>query len=81
MIIFNVNGMITLEDVHAGSTLGLTSGQLPGEITLPTGGSIDMDVVNIVIELRLTQNSSADLAASVTRGEVVVNNLTLQNKV
>ena len=77
----NVNGGIGLTNIVGSTTVGLVNGQIDARITLPLGGTIDLETVNGGIDLSIPRNTSARLEARVLNGTVTVSNLPLRNSV
>lgn len=57
------------------------NGKISGQLSVPTNGTVDMNLKNGTIDLDIPQNTSADFSASLVNGSISVQNLTLSNKV
>ena len=77
----NVNGNIDLDGIIGSARVDLVNGQIDAEVSLPTGGDIDMETVNGQINLDIPRATSADFSASVINGIISVSNLEVQNDV
>ena len=77
----SLNGRVTLNEIHGNAYVGLTNGNIDGEITLPLDGTIDMQLANGILELDIPQNTSAEFEATTATGTINISNLVLQNQV
>jgi putative adhesin len=75
----NVNGNIVLNEITGSVLVDLVNGTINGEVTLPLNGLIDMRNVNGIVILNIPEDTSAMFAASVTNGNIDMNNLELQD--
>jgi len=57
------------------------NGKISGHVSVPTNGTIDMNLQNGNIDLGLPQSTSAEFSASLLNGSISMQNLTLYNKV
>jgi len=57
------------------------NGKISGRVSLPTNGSVEMNLLNGSIELDLPQSTSADFSASLVNGSILLQNLILHNRV
>lgn len=76
----NVSGIVTLRDIQASAAVDMVSGTIDAEVTLPTGGSIDLYILTGDIFLGVPADTSADFSASVSLGTITVSNLVLQDE-
>jgi DUF4097 and DUF4098 domain-containing protein YvlB len=57
------------------------NGKISGLLSVPTNGTVDLNLQNGTIDLDIPQNTSADFSASLVNGYISVQNLTLHNRV
>ena len=71
--------------INVPSNLSVTvknvNGKLTGKLSVPSNGTVDMNLSNGSIELNIPQSTSADFSASLVNGGISVQNLALKNKV
>ncbi len=73
-----MNGLVSVEDLHESASVTLVNGTIEGAISLPLNGTIDLTTINGNINLTLPMSTSADFSASTGNGTVSVSNLNLQ---
>jgi hypothetical protein len=77
----HVNGQILLDGLTEGALIDLVNGLIEAEVTIPSGGAVDMDVVNGGIQLDIPKTTSADFSATVVNGSINVTGLTIDDLV
>lgn len=77
----HVNGQILLSNLRESVYVNLVNGLVDGEVTMPSGGVIDMDVVNGGIQLAIPKTTSAEFSAAVVNGSIGIADLNLQDPV
>jgi hypothetical protein len=77
----NVNGTTTLNNIYGSTYVGMVNGQIKSNQTLPLNGTINLITVNGNIMLDIPRNTSADLSADLTNGNVTSSNLDIRNPV
>jgi hypothetical protein len=78
--IANVNGQIMIDDIFGSAFVDLVNGQVGSEVTLLSGSTIDMDVVNGGIALAIPQSTSAQFSATVVNGVITDSDLDFQDR-
>ncbi len=79
--VLNINGEVAVHDVLGGTEVSVINGRILCTALLPSEGAIDLSVINGVIELEIPENSSAELIASVTNGNISTFNLSLSDPI
>lgn len=77
----NVNGQILLDDIVGSATASLVNGQIFSKITIPLNGNIQIGNVNGNVTLEIPMSTSAQFSAGLTNGNIIIDNLTLQNQI
>jgi len=72
-----VNGNMHVTRLEGSLFSGITNGNFLGEIYLPESGTCDLHMVNGNIDLRIPEETQAELNAGVTNGSISVINLPL----
>jgi hypothetical protein len=75
----SVNGQVMLNDVSGDAVVSLVNGQIAGEVTIGSGGTIDMDLVNGTIDLGIPKTTSAEFSASVVNGYITTSGLDFED--
>jgi len=73
----NSNGRILADAILGNANMALANGEIIASVTLPSGGQIDMQVVNGNIDLDIPQATSAEFVATVAIGTITLTNLSL----
>ena len=81
VMVDTVNGDVTLTGIVGSAAVHLANGRIDSEVTLPLGGTIDLDVANGSIDLAIPASTSAGFSAAVGIGSIGVTNLVLLNEV
>lgn len=76
----DVNGQVILNDISGDALVDLVNGQIAGEVTIGTGGTIDFTVVNGTIDLGIPKSTSAEFAASLVNGYINDSGLVFQDR-
>ena len=76
-MITNLNGGIQADAIFGNAILSLVNGNITALVTLPSGGQIDIGVVNGTIDLSIPQTTSAQFSATVATGSLTLTNLSL----
>ncbi|MFC1887208.1 hypothetical protein ACFLYK_00190 [Candidatus Cloacimonadota bacterium] len=79
VLVDNVNGNVILTEITGNVLVDLVNGTINSEVNLPLNGLIDMRNVNGIIVLNIPEDTSAVFAASVTNGNIDLNNLDLHD--
>lgn len=74
-----VNGEVYLEDTRGNLDAELTNGTISGKVRVPVNGRCEMDIVNGLINLQISTETSAKLSARVTNGNIQISQLDLKN--
>ncbi len=77
----NVNGSVSLREIHTNTTVHLANGNIDANVILPLDGFIDLKVINGSIDLEIPENTSAELSAIFVNGYVDVSRIDLNAKV
>jgi hypothetical protein len=76
----SLNSRVTLDGILGSVFVDLINGAIHSKVTLPQDGTIDMSLINGIMELEIPKQTSAELSARVVNGNIGVSNLDLQNK-
>lgn len=77
---YDVNYTISVP-AHLNVVVENVNGSVSGKLNVPQNGTVDLRLQNGNIKLDVPQNTSADFSASLTNGNIAVQNLTLHNRV
>ncbi len=80
VVVNSVNGSISLDEIVGNVSVDLVNGEIDGKVILPVDGSINMNIINGNMALDVPQNTSAQFAATVVNGSIVISGLSLQNR-
>jgi DUF4097 and DUF4098 domain-containing protein YvlB len=75
------NGNIEIDNLLGSGTAMTTNGNVIGDVVLPLNGTLSLHTTNGNAVLSIPQNTSADLTASLTNGQITVTNLVVNNPV
>jgi len=75
----SVNGRVEATGLLSSTHVDLVNGKIAGNVSLPTGGTIDMNVINGGLELEIPASTSARLSATAAvTGEVSVSGIDIR---
>jgi DUF4097 and DUF4098 domain-containing protein YvlB len=79
--IVHVNGRVGLYDLESDADVKLVNGEIDGKMVLPSGGSIDLDLVNGNINLSIptSTSTSAIVDCDIVNGDIHTTNLDMHN--